>query len=90
MKFFTLTLSNILVASVVFAAATTENPASKAPPKVDVYIVKSSADMQIPLEYPARIVSSKDATVTARVTGVLQKNIIPRANSYIKEICFTR
>lgn len=49
------------------------NAAAQGPAKVDVFVVGSSKDISVPLEYPARLSLIKDVTVTARVTGVLQK-----------------
>lgn len=42
-------------------------------PKVDIYIVKEQKEMPLSLKYPARIDAVKEVTVTARVSGVLQK-----------------
>lgn len=41
--------------------------------KVDVYIVAKPQDIPINLEYSARITPVKDITITARVSGILQK-----------------
>lgn len=42
-------------------------------PKVDVYVVPEAKDTPVALEYPARINSVKNVTITSRVSGVLQK-----------------
>jgi membrane fusion protein (multidrug efflux system) len=77
MKFLNVTLSNIvLTATLLCSNSFAEEPKGpKTPPKVDVYIVAPSKDIEVPLEYPARFVSMRDATITARVTGVLQKKL---------------
>lgn len=41
-------------------------------PKVDVFVVAAAKDTQVDLEYPARISSVQNITVTARVSGVLE------------------
>lgn len=77
MKSFNIRLSKaLLIGSVMFThslMAQESSPAKMPTPKVDVFVVGAAQDMQIPLEYPARIASVKDVTITARVTGVLQK-----------------
>ncbi len=75
MKFFSKTMSNILLASsLLYSSSFAEEPKGpKTPPKVDVYIVPPSKDIEISLEYPVRFVPLRDATIMARVTGVLQK-----------------
>lgn len=75
MRFLSLYASVFLVAGTLFStqASAAPNMPPKMTPKVDVFIVGASKDMQIPLEYPARLSSIRDVTLTARVTGVLQK-----------------
>ena len=79
----TVLIGSVLVGSVLFAQDAKSTAVMPAP-KVDVYIVGAAQDMQIPLEYPARIVSVKDVTITARVTGVLQKKYYTEGQSVRK------
>lgn len=65
-----------LVASVLFTSALVAQGAAKPAamaPKVDVYVVKKAKQVPVSLEYPARITSVKEVTITSRVSGVLQK-----------------
>ena len=86
MKLLSMYLSNVVIVSTLLCSVgvAAEAPAAMAPPKVDVYIVGTPQDMQIPLEYPARITSVKDVTITARVTGVLQKKYYTEGKSVHK------
>jgi len=79
----TVLIGSVLVGSVLFAQDAKTSVVMPAP-KVDVYIVGAAQDMQIPLEYPARITSVKDVTITARVTGVLQKKYYTEGQSVRK------
>lgn len=49
--------------------------AAPSAPKVDVYVVKETKEAPVSLEYPSRITSAKDVTITARVSGVLEKQL---------------
>lgn len=67
-----------LAVSLLFTTALTAKevtkPATPAP-KVDVYVVKEAKEVPVSLEYPSRITSAKDVTITARVSGVLEKQL---------------
>ena len=53
-------------------------------PKVDVYTVKTAAQMPISLEYPARLKSIRSATVVSRVSGVLMTKMYEEG-SFVKK-----
>ncbi|WP_345991696.1 efflux RND transporter periplasmic adaptor subunit [Sulfurimonas sp. HSL-1716] len=65
-------LSGIVLGSTL-SAQDAKAAAAMPAPKVDVYIVKEAQDMPVSLEYPARISSVKNVTVTARISGVLEE-----------------
>jgi membrane fusion protein, multidrug efflux system len=76
MEIFQFYRSLIFTAGILLTTSAAAEPAPgapKGPPKVDVFIVGTSKDISIPLEYPARLSSIRDVTVMSRVTGVLQK-----------------
>lgn len=77
MRLFSKYLSTaIILGSVAFGTsllAQEAKPTARPAPKVDVYIVPEPKDTQVSLEYPARINSVKNVTITARVSGVLEK-----------------
>jgi len=79
----TVIVGSVLIGSFLYAQDT-KSTVVMPTPKVDVYIVGAAQDMQIPLEYPARITSVKDVTITARVTGVLQKKYYTEGQSVRK------
>lgn len=62
--------TTLFFSSVLFAQEQQQVPMA---PKVDVYIVKEQKQAPVSLEYPARIQSLKEITITARVSGVLEK-----------------
>lgn len=66
-------ITTLLFSSAVFA----QEQQKQAPmaPKVDVYVVKEVKQAPVSLEYPARIQSLKEVTITARVSGVLEKQV---------------
>lgn len=68
---------SLLTATLFFSSALFAQEQAKAPmaPKVDVYIVKETKQAPVSLEYPARIQSLKEVTITARVSGVLEKQM---------------
>ncbi|MFT7860635.1 MAG: efflux RND transporter periplasmic adaptor subunit [Sulfurimonas sp.] len=65
-------LTSCLALSTALVAKEQSKPQQMAP-KVDVYIVKEQKEVPLSLKYPARIDSAKEVTITARVSGVLQK-----------------
>ena len=66
----TLMVSGLLSVSPLLA----QQAAPSAPtPKVDVYVVPKPQNIPVDLEYPARISAVKDITITARVSGILEK-----------------
>ncbi|WP_428738766.1 efflux RND transporter periplasmic adaptor subunit [Sulfurimonas sp.] len=65
-------ITTLLFSSALFAQEQQQAPAA---PKVDVYIVKEVKQAPVSLEYPARIQSLKEVTITARVSGVLEKQL---------------
>ncbi|WP_304543382.1 efflux RND transporter periplasmic adaptor subunit [Sulfurimonas microaerophilic] len=76
-----------LAVSLLFATALTAQEATKpaAPaPKVDVYVVKEAKEAPVSLEYPARITSAKEVTITARVSGVLEKQLYTEGSKLSK------
>ncbi|QOP41131.1 efflux RND transporter periplasmic adaptor subunit [Sulfurimonas marina] len=69
-----ISLAVSLLFTTALTAKETTNPAAAAP-KVDVYVVKKAKEAPVSLEYPSRITSAKDVTITARVSGVLEKQL---------------
>lgn len=77
MKLFSRYLSKtMLIGGMVLGSsllAQDAKPAAMPAPKVDVYIVPEATDTPVSLEYPARISSVKNVTITSRVSGVLEE-----------------
>ncbi len=77
MKLFSRYLSKtMLIGGMILSSslmAQDAKPAAMPAPKVDVYIVPEAKDTSVALEYPARISSVKNVTITARVSGVLEE-----------------
>lgn len=77
MRLFSKYLSTAVILGSLFLGtsllAQEAKPAARPAPKVDVYIVPEPKDTPVSLEYPARISSVKNVTITARVSGVLEK-----------------
>ena len=76
MRLVSMYVSAVMLSSVVLGTslfAQDAKPAQRPAPKVDVYVVEEAKDTPVSLEYPARINSVKNVTITARVSGVLEK-----------------
>lgn len=67
-----------LVASIFFGSAlVAQQQAQQQPmaPKVDVFVVKEQKQMPVSLVFPARISAAKEVSITARVSGVLERQL---------------
>ena len=63
----------VFVGALIFGTSVLAQAPAAMAPKVDVYVVPNAKDTPVSLEYPARISSVKNVTITARVSGVLEE-----------------